>query len=384
MADEPQLTAEDLGHVASDAAPETSTGAPAGNVTPASDPAGGGVGAPATPTRAELESMRESDFEGFIERGLDVQLAQMEAEAEQGGDDPDADAAAGEDGVEGTEGEDGAEAESDAAETDETEAAADGADDDDFVGYDLPQSDGVEWGDRESGALRALMENAFESGVSQEQFNQFTNFYADAVKALKAADPEHAKTTRAVLAKEWGDATDGKMAAAKAAFQRAFPDKELREQLRQARLPDGKKLANLPEFLRFLADSGKVQQNTSVDGRIEAIRRVLRSNRRAETGGNPPCTEDRPRRVPQGQLGRGAPTDLGQAREARASQGRCVAPPQIGGQSDDGSDDDKGRDGSERADADAATVTAESIAARLHGAASGPFFRAVVRECGAP
>ena len=240
------------------------------------DAPGDDRGAPA-PTRAErlaeLAQMREENFEEFAARGMDVELAQLE-----GDDDADQDA-----GVEGGEDSDAeidasaSDEETESTEADDAEVAADGDQDDDTVAYNFPEVDGVNWGDPKSPALRSLMATAFDKDVTQEQFDVFAGWYAETLKGLHANDPAHAKSARAALAEEWGDQHDGRMAAAKATFTRAFPDKTLREQLKQARLPDGRKVANIPEFIRLLADCGNARAPT-VDGRLAEVRKILRDD----------------------------------------------------------------------------------------------------------
>jgi hypothetical protein len=173
----------------------------------------------------------------------------------------------------------------------DTELAADGDDEtrvapegvpDSPDDYELPAIDGYAWAtEGDAGeTVQGFLEAAHQADVPQEAVAALGTWYAERIGQLKAAreeaDADDAEGVEAALVEEWGAQYDTNLKAAKRWLRDAG---ELGAALRAARLPDGRRLANLPELVHLLADLGKGRPAGSADATPERQSRATMAER---------------------------------------------------------------------------------------------------------
>jgi hypothetical protein len=112
----------------------------------------------------------------------------------------------------------------------------------------------------EFGAVMPGMKNyadsAHSAGLSQDQLNSNVQWYwqmkANETEALNKRDTDHREATLAELRKEWGKD-----------FERnsLFADEVTPDSFKGMELRDGTLLGNHPEFVKLMADAGRLQSN---------------------------------------------------------------------------------------------------------------------------
>lgn len=221
-------------------ADEANSGAPA-----APQGSTGSQGAPDATARAGVKET--------VERGLKEQLQQSLGDGGDNAADGDDDLG---DGLYGNDGE-GDESES----SDISDGEAD-PEERSFVpeapdGYELPQVEGVEWGDRDAPVLQSLFSAVHATGMNQAQIDVLGGWYqsviAEQAKAQKAADATNRRAIREAIVEARGeDGFTSEMGKVKAHLN-AMP-RGLGKEIWKARLPNGRLLGEDIRFIHYFAN----------------------------------------------------------------------------------------------------------------------------------
>lgn len=161
------------------------------------------------------------------------------------------------------------------------------------AGYEPPEIDGYEWDDADRAVLDEFFIYAHERDLPQASVNASLEWYIDRLKAGKESthtrDAEFRKSTEDELRSEYAADYRGNMTL----YKRIITDPEVfkddfHEQLLGARLPDGTRVANHPQFARFMiesarsryGDGGMIAPDTSakMTSRADEIRKIMKTD----------------------------------------------------------------------------------------------------------
>lgn len=121
--------------------------------------------------------------------------------------------------------------------------------------YDFSLPDGTVFGEEDKANLKGFAEAAYAQNMNQAQLQSVLGWYQGQMKAQEQQQEEfdstYAKDAEDTLRAEWGGEYRSNVNAV-AGVLSALPE-GVRGQLEHARLPDGSKLGNNPDFLRFMA-----------------------------------------------------------------------------------------------------------------------------------
>jgi hypothetical protein len=152
--------------------------------------------------------------------------------------------------------------------SEEAEAAADGDAEapnlsgvpDDPSEYVLPEVAGFDWNEAQRAAAMPYLESLHEQGASQGQVAAVMERYAVQMAAIETLNREAVPGVEAALVKEWGSK---EALAANVATIKAYLDNpknvspDVARGIREARMPNGLKLANSPSFVKLLLSVAK-------------------------------------------------------------------------------------------------------------------------------
>jgi hypothetical protein len=176
------------------------------------------------------------------------------------------------DGTEGAEGED-----EHAPDVDANGDAGDGSEIPDAPeGYAAPKIEGVEWTPAHKAALGEYAKAAHASGMSQEAYAASVKFYGEKVAAIQRMDAEDNQAAHARVQEAWGDHAKSNMDLMQRAL-RELPG-DLGRVLRNARGPDGRRLATHPEFAPLLLEIAQARHGKTGEARLKELETIMRTD----------------------------------------------------------------------------------------------------------
>jgi hypothetical protein len=134
--------------------------------------------------------------------------------------------------------------------------------------YEVALPDGAQLSERGARLVDGLKRFAAQNSLAPEAVSGLVLWFDGALRAemdlLAKADGQARKATIAALRDDWGETYDDNIAVADAMFRR-FP-KAVQKALKAARLPDGSKLAAMPELTRALLHIGSELDRLAHEG----------------------------------------------------------------------------------------------------------------------
>lgn len=131
-------------------------------------------------------------------------------------------------------------------------------------GYEITLPVGLKLSDGDKAELEGYRAFAHENNLTPETVSKQVDWYMarkmEAAEALAGRDAEHFRAGEEALRKDWSFDYDRNISTVQTLFE---GNEELFATVMGARGPDGRKLGNTPEVLKFLVDIG-VQANPSI------------------------------------------------------------------------------------------------------------------------
>ena len=147
------------------------------------------------------------------------------------------------------------------------------------AGYKIPEIDGLTLTDADKPALQGFMDHAAKVGANQAAINAGLAYYQDLRAAQVSLDATTAKEAKAELMAELGP-DDFKIEAGRMKHMlRSMPDL-LGDDIRDARLPDGRRLVNDPRFFRWASNQNERTRVRTPTDRIKQIEKVMKIDMR--------------------------------------------------------------------------------------------------------
>ena len=125
--------------------------------------------------------------------------------------------------------------------------------------YDFSLPDGTVFGEDDKAVFKSFAEIAHSQNMSQDQMKSTLGWYKDHMKAQQEAQQEsdfnYQKDAEDTLRGEWGGEYRANINALTGLMAK-LPE-EVRNGLNEARMPDGSKLGNNPDYLRFMVEMAR-------------------------------------------------------------------------------------------------------------------------------
>lgn len=126
-------------------------------------------------------------------------------------------------------------------------------------GYLDKLPDGLVIGDEDKELVSSFLETAHKHNRPPEEVAEYLNWYyetqAQTIEQRKEADAQYRQESKDELHSEWGDEYTANINLTRAAFAETSDD--FRKSVLNARLPDGSKLGDSVEGLKWLSDLGR-------------------------------------------------------------------------------------------------------------------------------
>lgn len=142
-------------------------------------------------------------------------------------------------------------------------------------GYQVPKIAGLELTDADKPALQGFMNHAHKIGAPQSAINAGLSFFAEIKAAQTKLDVSTANETKNALLSELGE--EG-FKTEKGRIQNALRSMpgDLGKQILNARLPDGRKLINDPNFFRWMSNQNAKTRVPTTKDRLKEIQEVMK------------------------------------------------------------------------------------------------------------
>lgn len=146
---------------------------------------------------------------------------------------------------------------------------------DDPTGYELPESVTKRLTDDDKPILASFTEYAHKRNAPPEAVNLATEWYIDALESMEAerveADRTAAEAAEDALRKEWAHGEYKANLTLAIRFLQSIP--EVGASWSEARLPDGRRLGDIPAFIQWASDQGRGEFGDATFASSDAERR---------------------------------------------------------------------------------------------------------------
>ena len=155
---------------------------------------------------------------------------------------------------------------------------------DDPTGYELPDTVKTRMTDEDKPIIASFTEYAHQKGATPAAVNLAAEWYFDTLEAMEgeriAKDNEARETAEETLRKDWGGEYKANLQLG-AQFVSGIPG--VGKDWTDARMPDGRRLGDIPEFVSWAADMGRGEFGDPVFATSDSIER--HNSRKAEIEG---------------------------------------------------------------------------------------------------
>lgn len=146
-------------------------------------------------------------------------------------------------------------------------------------GYTIPTIEGLELTESDKGALSGYMKHAHVVGANQAAIHAGLSYFKELKAAQVSLDATTAKDAKAELMAELGPDDFKTEAGRMKHMLRSMPD-SLGDDIRDARLPDGRRLINDPRFFRWASNQNERTRVRTPTDRIKQIEKVMKTDMR--------------------------------------------------------------------------------------------------------
>lgn len=156
-------------------------------------------------------------------------------------------------------------------------------------GYEMPKISGFEWSDDDKAIAKTYFEKVHGKNASPEVVSASMEWYAELQQQTEAkvyeADVKNKEETEDALRAEWGGEYRGNLALVKRFIDNDLPHGE---EVAYARLPDGRRLIETPEFVKWISDNARATYGdggiltgegaSAMANRKEEIQKIMRTD----------------------------------------------------------------------------------------------------------